>query len=424
MKVLITVFTSAVTLAMLSPIVSADQCSVDLSIPVDGCSNIGGNINKVSAKIGSNFETACNEHDRCYRTVGYTERECQTLFLSNMRGVCQATHSSGAVEIQSAILSCRPSILIPAEGLYDDWWSDKRDQGKAEVKRAINRVESEVGRIDDNLKRARDEAIYIAGDALDTVVDIAETIPLLESIIDIVGDPRQYFDCLVNATMEIGNSLPLGFIPKDIDEVSGVFNYPMCIATTEVMFAGVVLNNHISDNASVDGIENWFKYRQRNMYQRIKDYVQLQYTPGSTDCQMQARDTGVFREIATTADVALTARRMYELGLNRNPSSSEMEDVLQIAAADPANWQFEVIHTIEQNKVLTYDPDTTLDGDEVYLDDPAILSSINNRATPDFVDVGEVDYDIYNNSMHRYHSQEVKMARRLLYSGAALSAVY
>ena len=59
--------------------------------PVNGCSNRRADIgwNKV-------FEDACNNHDRCYTTVGELKLNCDDLLLIEMAKICNFLPSSRA----------------------------------------------------------------------------------------------------------------------------------------------------------------------------------------------------------------------------------------------------------------------------------------------------------------------------------------
>lgn len=60
----------------------------------DGCSTSYGGINLATIPhIGvfkSTFTSACNNHDRCYTTLGYSTSKCNSDFLSDMKAACKS----------------------------------------------------------------------------------------------------------------------------------------------------------------------------------------------------------------------------------------------------------------------------------------------------------------------------------------------
>lgn len=55
---------------------------------IDGCSSVGGLV-QIAVRVDSygtaRLTPACDGHDNCWRTLGYSQKECDNLFLSDMR---------------------------------------------------------------------------------------------------------------------------------------------------------------------------------------------------------------------------------------------------------------------------------------------------------------------------------------------------
>ena len=71
----------------------------------DGCSSWSDNPDQVRDKWGSaNFGGVCNEHDRCYYTIGANVDSCNSNFCSGLRNAC---HKAYCGEVLGATV-CEP----------------------------------------------------------------------------------------------------------------------------------------------------------------------------------------------------------------------------------------------------------------------------------------------------------------------------
>jgi hypothetical protein len=357
---------------------------------VDGCSSVGDVVQivvRVDSYGTARLTPACNGHDICWQTLGFSKDECDNLFLSDMRSACLRAYPGSGTAIANAALNCASGsskLQLQSRG-----WNPGRG-----IRRGFGKVYREVFRIDDNLKNGRDKLVDNVVNTVDIAYRALDSVPGISIITDIVGNPADLLRCASDVLQAGVNNI----IPQNTNEIGNLFLSGLrdarggyqCLTYSELMFQAVRLSNNPIGNPDPPEI---FSNRQRDSYRvAFRNSVKRKTAEGG--CDINADEMNLFRSIESVHDIRQTVVRLYEQSGNPQPDGTIFQHIVCYAAAVPSNWQLDLIYELES-------------------DNPDPVNNLTQQGTVILSDLDSSEVAEMQNLLKGYHGMEIGSLRRM-----------